>query len=241
LSPGKNTDRQVGYSGVLLTSVAESVTFDPGLNLEREASYIKTVEVPSFRVWRSTDSVVLGRFLEPGDEVYLDRTRILDVPVLRRPSGGGAVFHDLGNLNYSIYLPQGHARGLNIEKGLRTLSFPVTNLLDSLGVPWSWEPPNNVYVLGRKISGSAQARSGGRLLHHGTLLVSTDLERMGQLLKPGGRSRIAPVVNLSELVRNITVEETEQLLHATLRRRAREPFPKKPNSARTDKWEMSRC
>ena len=241
MSPGNNTDRQVGYSGVLLTSVAESVSFDPGLNLEREASYIKTVEVPSFRIWRSTDSVVLGRFLEPGDEVYLDRARILDVPVLRRPSGGGAVFHDLGNLNYSIYLPRGHAPSFGIEESLRALSFPVTNLLDSLGVPWSWEPPNNVYVLGRKISGSAQARYGGRLLHHGTLLVSTDTERMDQLLKPGGRSRIAPVVNLSELVWNITVEETEQLLHATLRRRARESFPEKPDSARTDKWEMSRC
>jgi lipoate-protein ligase A len=138
------------------------------------------------------------------------------VPVLRRPSGGGAVFHDLGNINYSIYLPQGRAAGFSIEESLRTLSFPVTDLLDSLGVPWSWVPPNNVYVLGRKISGSAQARSGGHLLHHGTLLVSADLERMRQLLKPGGRSRVAPVVNLSELVRNITVKEAERLLHATL-------------------------
>ena len=224
-----------------LLPVADSPTHDPALNIEREARYVKTVEQPSFRVWRSTDSVVLGRFLEPAREVHLELAAELGVPVLRRPSGGGAVFHDLGNINYSIYLPQGRTPGFSIEESLRALSFPVTDLLDSLGVPWSWEPPNNIFVFGRKISGSAQARSGGRLLHHGTLLVSTDTERMGQLLKPGGRSRIAPVVNLSELVRNITGEETEQLLHATLRRRARESFPEKPDSARTDKWEMSRC
>lgn len=224
-----------------LFPVVESPTFNPRLNLEREARYTKTVEVPSFRVWRSTDSLVLGRFQEPGEEVHLDRARMLNVPVLRRLSGGGAVFHDLGNINYSIYLPQGRAAGFGIEESLRALSFPITNLLDALGVPWSWESPNNVYVLGRKISGSAQARSGGYLLHHGTLLVSTDLVTMSQLLKPGGRSRIAPVVNLSETVRNITVEEAEQLLYATLIRRGQGPSLEQPDYSRTDTWEMSGC
>jgi lipoate-protein ligase A len=194
----------------------ESPTFDPRINLERETDYMKTLKTPSFRVWRNTDSVVLGRFLQTEDEVHLNLARELGVPVLHRPSGGGAVFHDLGNINYSIYLPRGHLPDFDIEKSLIALSFPVTNLLDSLGVPWSWEPPNNVYVLGGKISGAAQARSGGHLLHHGTLLVSSDLRKMGQLLKPGGRSRIAPVVNLSEIVRNITVEEVERLLHTTI-------------------------
>ncbi len=95
---------------------------------------------------------------------------------------------------------------------MRLLSFPVTELLDSLGIGWSWEPPNNIYVQGAKISGSAQARSGGRLLHHGTLLVSTDLEKMRRLLKPGGRSRIAPVVNLSELASGITPGDAAVML-----------------------------
>ena len=224
-----------------LLPVVESVTLDPFLNLERETAYMKTVAVPSFRVWRSTDSVVLGRFLEPGEEVHLDRARMLNVPVLRRPSGGGAVFHDPGNINYSIYLPQGRAAGFSIEEGLRALSFPVTDVLDTLGVPWSWEPPNNVYTPGGKISGSAQSRSGGRLLHHGTLLVSTDLEKMRRLLKPGGRSRIAPVVNLSELATDLTVDKAERLLYATLSRRALEPVSEKPGYSRTDTWEMSRC
>lgn len=203
------------FAGGLLP-IAESVTLDPFLNLKRETVYMKTIAVPSFRVWRSTDSVVLGRFLKPGEEVHLGRARTMNVPVLRRPSGGGAVFHDLGNVIYSIYIPPGHAPGVSIEESLRALSFPVTCMLDSLDVPWSWEPPNNVYVLGRKISGSAQARSGGHLLHHGTLLVSADLEKMDQLLKPGGRSRIAPVVNLSESVRGISAEDAAVMMSGVL-------------------------
>lgn len=199
-----------------LTPARELRTFDPSLNLQRESVYLKTVDVPTFRIWRSTDSVVLGRFLVPVNEVHLARARELEVPVFHRVSGGGAVFHDLGNINYSIYLPQGYATGFGVERSLKVFSFPVTGLLDSLGVRWTWEPPNNIYALGRKISGSAQARSGGRLLHHGTLLVHTDLDKMCQLLKPGGRSSIAPVVNLSEIVSDITVAEIVEILETTL-------------------------
>lgn len=226
---------------VRLHPVVERSTLAPRLNLEREARYMKMVEAPSFRVWRSTDSVVLGRFLEPEDEVHLDRARELDVPVLHRPSGGGAVFHDLGNINYSIYFPRERVPGFGVEESLRALSFPVTDLLDSLGVPWLWEPPNNIYVLGRKISGAAQWRSGKRLLHHGTLLINTDLEKMGQLLKPGGRSRVAPVVNLSEIVKSITVEDAVVMMSEALGKRVKGPLHKGAAPGHTDALEISRC
>jgi len=195
-----------------LLPVIEPVTFDPAINLDREALYLKGVESPSFRVWRSTDSIVLGRFLNAEDEVHLARAKKLAVPVLHRSSGGGAVFHDMGNVNYSIYLPRGHVPASSIEEALRALSFPVTYLLDYLCVPWSWVPPNNVYALGKKISGSAQARSRSGLLHHGTLLVTTNLEKMNQLLKPGGKSRYAPVINLRDVVSSVSGEEAEALL-----------------------------
>jgi lipoate-protein ligase A len=217
LSPAEASFRTKERGSSSLAPVPEARTFDPLLNLERDSINMKTAEVPSFRVWRSTDSVVLGRFLQPGDEVYVAHAEMLGVPILHRSTGGGAVFHDLGNINYSIYLPRGHSVGPGIEDSLMALSFPVIDLLEALGVPWSWEPPNNVYVLGRKISGSAQARSGGRLLHHGTLLVNTDLQRMGHLLKPGGRSRIAPVINLSEVVGRVTVAEVEDLMRDLLK------------------------
>jgi len=217
LRTGDNAGQHSQLTGVLVP-VVEHPTSDPALNLKREADFMKTVEAPSFRVWRSADSVVLGKFLVAEEEVYVTRAQEMGVPVLRRPSGGGAVFHDLGNVNYSIYLPHCRPFGFNVEAALRALSFPAIDLLDHLGVSWSWEPPNNLYALGRKISGSAQARSGGRLLHHGTLLVSTDLEMMGRLLKPGGRSRISRVANLSEFVQDITVEKAADVISSIMHR-----------------------
>jgi lipoate-protein ligase A len=196
----------------LLSPVRESTTFDPVANLDSEARLMGSVEFPSARVWRSSDCVVLGRFLLADEEVHLECAASLGIPVLHRPSGGGAVFHDLGNVNYSIYLPSSSPVGRGIEQSLRELSFPVLALLDKLGLPWSWVPPNNIYVAGRKISGSAQARHGGRLLHHGTLLVDTDLRRMCSLLKAGGRSCAAPVTNLKDWVPGIEVEEAARLL-----------------------------
>lgn len=195
-----------------IEALQEDKTFEPALNLERDARYWKEADRNRARVWRNDRCVVLGRFLKPADEVYLRKAEEMGVPVLKRASGGGAVYHDLGNLNYSLYLDLEELRLQDIKESLKALSYPVTALLDSLGVPWEWVPPNNVYVMGRKISGSAQARRRGRLLHHGTLLVSCDLGAMRSLLKPGGRSRTAPVINLAEAVPGSDVERIEELL-----------------------------
>ena len=197
--------------------LVEEPTLDPAENLRREAEYMRQAPTPSFRVWRNSDCVVLGRFLRAEDEVRLQEAERLGVPVFKRVSGGGAVFHDPGNLNYSLYLEEGQLPAFGVEASLRALSFPVTRLLDSLGLPWEWVAPNSVYVAGRKVSGSAQARSRGRVLHHGTLLVDTDLEKMWRLLKGGGRSRLAPVVNLSEIVPGIEVPQVEKAVRECIK------------------------
>jgi lipoate---protein ligase len=197
---------------MMLELIEEEGNLDPEANLARDACYWKKVKGNRARVWRNDHCVVLGRFLKPEEEVHLDRAEELSVPVLKRSSGGGAVYQDKGNLNYSLYLDEYEFSFPSIRDSLMALSFPATSLLEYLGVPWEWVPPNNVYVEGRKISGSAQARSRGRLLHHGTLLVSCDLEVMGTLLKSSGRSRMAPVVNLNEVMPGIDVRRVEEIL-----------------------------
>lgn len=197
-----------------LEPLIELPTSDPEENLRREAEYMRHAQAPSFRVWRNSDCVVLGRFLKAVEEVHLEEAQRLRVPVLKRISGGGAVFHDAGNLNYSIYMKEASLPVYNVEESLRLLSFPVTRLLEALGLPWEWAAPNSIFVAGRKISGSAQARSRGRVLHHGTLLVDTDLEKMGRLLKAGGRSKTAPVVNLADVAPATGVTEALSILRS---------------------------
>lgn len=195
-----------------LALIAEEQTFEPALNLARDAAYLQETGAAKARVWRNDRCVVLGRFLRSEEEVRLDKAEEMGIPVLKRISGGGAVYQDLGNINYSLYLDAESLPARGVRESLRELSYPVTSLLESLGISWDWVPPNNVYVAGRKISGSAQAHRRGRILHHGTLLVACDLKNMDAILKPGGRSRIAPVINLVEVAGGLEVERVERLL-----------------------------
>lgn len=199
-----------------LSLLHEVATFDPMENLRRDELYMREMDSPTLRVWRNSDCVVLGRFLKAEEEVYLERAARLDVPVLKRTSGGGAVFHDLGNINYSLYMRQEALPGFDLEMSLRKLSFPVIRVLAEMGVHWEWVPPNSIYVRGRKVSGSAQVRSRGRVLHHGTLLVDTDLDRLRHLLKEGGRSRTAPVANLVDIVPGIGIGDIVEAFEASI-------------------------
>lgn len=160
-----------------LEMVAEGATLEPAENLRRGYLCWNNLARPSARVRRNEACVVLGKFLEAGEETYPRRAQESGIPILWRASGGGAVLQDPGNINYSIYLRH-ETVPLQVEESLKLLSFPATALLETLGLPREWVPPNNIFVAGRKISGSAQARSGGRLLHHGALLVDCDLAMM---------------------------------------------------------------
>lgn len=205
-----------GFSSKFLL-LDEEATLDPEENLGRELYHLRRAGRPAFRTWRNRDCVVLGRFLRAEEEVHLDRASRLGVPVLKRYSGGGAVFHDPGNINYSLYLQEEDLPGVDVETSQRILSFPVIRVLEEMGLPWQWVAPNSIYLMGAKVSGSAQARSRGRILHHGTLLVQTDLDKLRYLLKEGGRSRTAPVVNLGDVVPGAGIGRIERALRASIR------------------------
>ncbi len=169
---------------------------------------------PSLRLWRNGRCVVVGRSQRVEDEVDLPLCGALDVPVLRRASGGGAVYHHPGNLNFSLYLPL-TGRWTSVRGSQAELSGLLAEALQRrLGVVTEARA-GAVFMDGFKVSGSAQLRRRA-LLHHGTLLLWSDRLDMARLLRamqPGYRPRAvpshpAPTADLSGLTgRPVTLHE----------------------------------
>lgn len=145
----------------------------PHLNVALEEAlleYAKTLGEPIARIWLNPPSVVIGYTLGPCEEVDCTEAMRLGVPVVRRISAGGAVYHDEGNVNVSLYIP----RKMGVMEAYRLITGVVSRLLEGLGLKPSVENVNDVAVHGWKVSGSAAAIRVGATLVHATLLVSTD-------------------------------------------------------------------
>lgn len=133
-----------------------------------------------FLLWQNSPSVIVGRYQNTMEEVNGQFLREKEIPVVRRMSGGGAVYHDLGNLNYTFVVPGAMGAELELELFCR----PLLDALKRMGVQAGLSGRNDLVVQGKKFSGSAQYSRGGRTLHHGTLLFDSDLETLAQALNP---------------------------------------------------------
>lgn len=132
---------------------------------------------PVLFLWRSDCAVVMGKNQNPWRECRLDVMAEEGVPLARRLSGGGTVYHDAGNLNYCVVVKREDYREAQAYD-------MVLQALASLGVAAEKTGKSNLSVGGRKFSGNAFAFRKGRAMHHGTLLLHTDLERLQRYLGP---------------------------------------------------------
>ena len=156
-------------------------TTEPAYNLALEETLfdgLKTGEEGLFLLWRNAPSIIVGRHQCTGEEINADFVARRGIPVVRRNTGGGAVYHDLGNLNFSFIE---RAAGEGRVDFARYLT-PICTALRELGVEARISGRNDLEVGGRKISGSAQRLQNGKVLHHGTLLVDLNFSDLVEAL-----------------------------------------------------------
>lgn len=152
---------------------------DPFFNLAAEEYLVKNTSEPLFMLWQNTISVVVGKHQNALKEVNHRFLKNENIPVLRRISGGGTVFHDLGNLNYS-FIDFGSRESLvNFKK----YSQPILQVLQNLGVDAQLIGKSDLKIDGLKFSGNASHVYKNTVLHHGTLLFSSELDLLDMSLK----------------------------------------------------------
>ena len=169
---------------------------------------------------RESPTVSLGYFEKTAECIDLEFCRELDIKVVRRLSGGSAIFTDPGQIIYTVTIEAGLVPE-NPMKSYSLICGGVVNALKSLGIAAEHRPLNDVVVDGRKISGSAQTRKAGMVLQHGTVIIDSDLETMMRVIRqrPGKPRNVDGMTSVSlELGRTIGMDGVKTALVAGFER-----------------------
>lgn len=174
---------------------------------------------PTLRFWGWTAScIVLGRFQSVRNEVQEENARALGVEIVRRISGGGAMFIEPdGAITWSLYVPAEIASGLSFAESYAFFDSWVVSALRSLGIDAFYAPLNDITSTNGKIGGAAQARRGGAILHHTTMAYRMNVPTMLQVLRIGQEKlsdkgirsadkRVAPLAQQTNLPRQEIID-----------------------------------
>ena len=170
-----------------------------------------------FLLYVNAPSIIVGRFQNTLAEINLDYVTENKIRVVRRMSGGGAVYHDLGNLNFSFHTPLGDDDFSDFSK----FTQPVVDLLNNLNVPAKLEGRNDLVVDGKKFSGNAKLARKGKMIQHGTILLDSEMKVLSEALKinplkfrdKAVKSARARVTNLIDYFPGgMTIDKFKQLL-----------------------------
>lgn len=185
---------------------------NPYFNLAEEEYLLKNFTEPIFRLWQNENAIIVGKNQNTLSEIDTNYVQQNNIAVVRRLSGGGAVYHDKGNLNYTFI------ENLHSSEDTSTMfarfTAPIIEALNSLGVRAYLEGRNDLLIDGRKFSGNAVAISKGRVLQHGTLLFESNISTLSAALKAhpqkfegkGVKSNVSRVTNIKEHLKNQEVD-----------------------------------
>jgi lipoate---protein ligase len=192
---------------------------DPTINLAIEEYALKNLDINETYLlfYINEPSIIIGKNQNTIEEINTEYVEKNNIKVVRRLSGGGAVYHDLGNLNFSFITKDDGESFHNFRK----FTEPVIRALKKLGVNAELSGRNDIVVEGRKISGNAQFATRGRMFSHGTLMLNSEIDNVVSALRvkkekiesKGIKSIRSRVANISEfLEKEITMEQFKQLL-----------------------------
>ena len=194
-----------------------SKSSDPYFNLALEEIFLREYEDEVFMLWQNDNTIVVGKNQNTLSEINSDYVKKMGIRVVRRITGGGAVYHDMGNINFTYITKQDG----EWEADFSRFAKPIVSALRKIGLDAEVSGRNDILISGRKISGNAQTVIDGRILHHGTLLFNTDVSVLSSALVPdpekirskGIKSVSSRIANISELLgREVTAEEISNLI-----------------------------
>ena len=196
---------------------------DPQLNLAFEEYVFDQMDKNEsyFLLWQNDNAVIVGKHQNTIEEINQEYVRQNSIKVVRRLSGGGAVYHDLGNLNFTFIVNDDSKDQFDFQ----TFTRPLVNALKTLGVNAEFNSRNDIAIDGKKFSGNSQYAKRGRILHHGTILFNSKLTTIQSALKvkndkiesKGIKSIKSRVTNIAEyLDEDYTLENFKKALLAAM-------------------------
>ena len=164
-----------------MLTIIDLTTTDPAFNLAAEQYVFESLPKDRnyFMLWQNDNAVIIGKYQNTLAEINQPYVEAHKIKVVRWLSGGGAVYHDLGNLNYTYITDAGELETLN----MRVFCEPIVKALAEFGVTAEINGRNDMTIDGKKFSGNAQYIRHGRVMHHGTLLYNSDLSAVSKALQ----------------------------------------------------------
>ena len=181
---------------------------DPYFNIATDEFIFKHLKEDCFMLWQNDNAIIVGKHQNTLSEINLDYVKEKNIKVVRRLSGGGAVYHDMGNLNFSFT-----RTGENTEMvDFRRYTKPILEVMKSLGVDAKFEGRNDLTINGQKFSGNAEHVFKNKVLHHGTLLFSSEMKDVSGALKINPlKYKDRAVKSVPKRVTNISDHLTEKI------------------------------
>ena len=189
---------------------------NPYFNLAMEEYFLKNATEDLFILWRNENAIIVGKNQNTLSEINYEYVKENNIKVVRRQSGGGAVFHDLGNINFTFI-----SCNDNSFSDFKRFTMPIIEALENLNIHAEFSGRNDLLINNQKFSGNAQYNYKNKVMHHGTLLFSSQINDLSSSLKvkpskfegKGIKSVKSRVTNISQhLENNMNVLEFKEYL-----------------------------